>query len=201
MKLRKILLILAISIFVLAVLACIIYAISPLIVVAYDYISHTLFFTSNTFNFIIVVAFFVWLLFGKLDFVGVLENKRKEITEYINNSESKKANAIKYFAETKESLKNIDYETQKIISDAKAIAESIEDKTKNKIEEELAGLENRVKILKEAHESKIKEEISQKIANAAILVSKEYIENSLNEGTHKELIYSFIDNLENMKVE
>jgi len=55
--------------------------------------------------------------------------------------------------------------------------------------------------LKEAHESKAKEEVSRNIALAAVAVSKEYIENSLDENSHKELIYNFINDLDNMKVE
>ena len=43
----------------------------------YNFIQTTPFFTENVFNFILVVAFFIWLLFFKLDIVGLLDKKSK----------------------------------------------------------------------------------------------------------------------------
>ena len=167
----------------------------------YEFIQHCPLFTTNLLNFIIVVAFFIWLLFFKLDVINIFAQKRQKTINAINSSENRKNDSIKYFEETKNSLKNIDKDLEKIDTDAKSLAQKIEEQNAIKIQKEVEGIENRTNILKINHENKAKEEVSQKIASAAIAVSKEYIENSIDENTQKELIYDFINNLENMRVE
>ena len=167
----------------------------------YEFIQHCPLFTTNLLNFIIVVAFFIWLLFFKLDVINIFAQKRQKTINAINSSENRKNDSIKYFEETKNSLKNIAKDLEKIDTDAKSLAQKIEEQNVIKIQKEVEGIENRTNILKINHENKAKEEVSQKIASAAIAVSKEYIENSLDENTQKELIYDFINNLENMRVE
>lgn len=158
-------------------------------------------FKSNVINFILVVLFLYWLLFIKIDIIKFLEDKSKEIIDTIRQAESKKANAIQKLENTKESLKNIDVEMDKIVFDAHNLSDDIRAKSKEKIKKELANIEERTVALEKAHQSKAKEEVSRKVANASILVAKEYIENSLDEATHKELIYNFINDLDNMRVE
>jgi len=161
-----------------------------------NYILH-----SNVFNFILVAYFLYWLLFKKLDVIAFFEKKSQETKRIIQNSIDKKSDAIKHLNTTQEALKNVDSDVNKILSDAQEISKTIEEKSQSKLNSEISDLENREKILKEAHESKAKEEVSRKVAMAAIAVSKEYIEQTLDENTHKELIYNFINDLENMKVE
>ena len=161
-----------------------------------NYILH-----SNFINFIFVAWFLCWLLFKKLDVVAFFEKKSQETKNLIRNSADKKTDAIKHFNETKKALKNVDVDVDKILSDAQEISKTIEEKSQNKLNSEILDLENRTEILKDAHESKAKEEVSRKVAMAAIAVSKEYIEQTLDENTHKELIYNFINDLEKMKVE
>ena len=158
-------------------------------------------FNSNIINFLIVASFLIWLLFFKIDVVKFFDKKSQETKTIITNSEKKKTDAIAHLSETKEALKNVDNDVAKIVQDAKEIANTIEEKSQEKLNSELANLDNRTNILKEAHESKAKEEVSRNIALAAVAVSKEYIENSLDENSHKELIYNFINDLDNMKVE
>ncbi len=161
-----------------------------------EYILH-----SNVINFILVVAFFVWLLFFKIDVVGLLEQKKNQIALAISDSEDKKEEAIKYFADTKESLANVDSDVEKIVQDAKEIAGTIEENSQKKLQEELNNLETRANILKEGYTSKAKDEVSKKVATAAVAISKAYIQNSLDENAHKELIYNFINDLDKMRVE
>ncbi|MCQ2957532.1 MAG: hypothetical protein MJ180_01365 [Candidatus Gastranaerophilales bacterium] len=161
-----------------------------------EYIFH-----SNIINFILVLAFFIWLLFFKLDIIGMLAKKSEETINTIKKSENKKEEAIKHLADTKTSLQNVDNDVKEIVQNAKQLAKNLEEKAESKLKDELVNLENRANILKEGYESKAKEEITKKIANAAVAVSKEYIENSLDENTHRELIYNFINDLENMRVE
>ena len=158
-------------------------------------------FHSNIINFIIVLIFFIWLLFFKLDVIAFFGKKSQETIDTIRNSENKKKDAINHLEETKSSLKNVDSDVKKIVNDAKKIAKTIEEKAEIKLKDELVNLENRSKLLEAGYVSKAKEEISRKISTAAVAVSEEYIKNSLDENTHKELIYNFINDLDNMKVE
>jgi len=158
-------------------------------------------FHSNIINFIIVVVFFIWLLFFKIDIVAFFGKKSQETIDTIKTSENKKTDAINHLEETKTSLENIDNDVRKIVNDAKEIAKTIEEKAEIKLQDELVNLETRTQLLEAGYVSKAKEEISRKISNAAVTVSKEYIENSLDVETHRELIYNFINDLDNMRVE
>ena len=166
----------------------------------YNFIEHNDFFMKNAFNFIIVAGSFIFAYFA-LNVTGIFEKKSKEISDTIKNSEDKKATAISHLEETKNSLKNVDKDIAKIVSDAKELAQVIAEKSDVKLKAELDNLKERENILKDGYEKKAEKEVFIKISNAAISVSKEYIENSLDENTHKELIYDFINNLDNMRVE
>ncbi len=187
--------------FIQSILSPIFTAVANFFAAIYEFIQHCPLFTTNLFNFIIVAGFFIWLLFFKLDIIDVFAKKRQQIINSINSSENRKNDSIKYFNDTKDSLKNINKDIEKIDADAKSVAQKIEEQNAIKIQKEIEGIENRANILKVSHQNKAKEEVSQKIASAAIAVSKEYIENSLDENTQKELIYDFINNLESMRVE
>ena len=158
-------------------------------------------FKSNVINFVLVVLFLYWLLFIKINIIEFLENKSNEIINTIRQAENKKTDAIQKLKNTKDSLKNIDIEMDKIVFDAYNIADDIKTKSKEKTKNEVANIEERTIALEKAHQSKAREEVSRKVAIASILVAKEYIENSLDEATHKELIYNFINDLDNMRVE
>ncbi len=161
-----------------------------------DYIFH-----SNIINFVIVVAFFIWLLFFKLDIIGFFAKKSEETINTIRKSENKKEEAIKNLIDTESSLKNVDSDIKDIIDNAKILAKKIEENSEIKIKEEILNLKSRETALREGYEKKAVKEVSQKVSKAAISVSKEYIENSLDENAHKELIYNFINDLEEMRIE
>ena len=152
----------------------------------YNFIQTTPFFSKNLFNFLVVLGFFAWLLV-KFDFLGILDKKKDEIISTIRNAENRKKQSVKELQNTTNALKNIDKDIEQIVNEAKNIAKNIEQKSQEK--------------LKQGYESKAKIEVSQKIANASVAIAKQYIENSLDENMHKELIYNFINNLENMRVE
>ena len=162
----------------------------------YNFVQTNTFFTTNLFNFILVVAFFVWLLFYFIDVIGILDKKSKETLKTISDSENKKTEAQKQLDDTKKSLQNVDSDVKGIISEANTIAKNIKNNSKAKLEEELSNLKTRENLLKDAQVKKAKNDISVVIANAAVSVSKEYIKNSLDEKTHQELIYNFIDSLD-----
>lgn len=174
--------------------------ISKILATVYNFIQTTPFFSKNLFNFLLVVAFFVWLSI-KFDFIGLLDKKKDEIINLIRHSENEKENSKNELNNTANSLQNIDNDVKKIVDDAKNIAKSIETKSQEKLNEEISNLDKRAEKLKQGYENKAKVEVSQKIANASIAISKHYIENSLDENMHKELIYNFINNLDNMRVE
>ena len=166
----------------------------------YNFIQTNPFFAKNIFNFLVVIAFFIWLLFFKLDVVGLLEKKSQETQATIKDAEDKKISAIKHYNDTKEALKNVDNDVKDIVNNAKEVAKNIEESSKSKLNSELENLETRTKVLEKNQTNKVKEEISQTVANAAVAISEEYIKNSLDEQTHKELIYNFINDLENVGV-
>ena len=167
----------------------------------YKFIQTNTIFTSNLFNFIIVIAFFIWLLFKVVDIMGILDKKRLETVKTITNSENKKAEAENHLVETQKSLENIDSEVKNILTEAKNTARNIENNSENYLKQELENLKSREKLLNAAQINKAKSEVSIVIANAAIAVSEEYIKNSLDDDAHRELINNFIDDLdEGMKL-
>ena len=164
--------------------------------VAYNFIQTNSLFTSNLFNFILVAAFFVWLLFYFIDIVGILDKKSKETIMTITNAENKKAEAQNHLEETKNSLKNVDKDVENIVANAKETAKNNEEHSSAKLSEELQSIKGRTKFIQDSHRAKAEREVSATVANAAVIISKEYIKNSLDEKTHKELIMNFINDLD-----
>ena len=171
-------------------------AIGHFLAEVYKFIQTNPFFTSNLFNFILVAAFFVWLLFYFIDVIGILDKKSKETISTIANAENKKAEAQNHLEETKNSLKNVDKDVENIVANAKETAKANEEQSSAKLSKELQSIKNRTMLIQNSQRDKATNEISATVANAAVAVSKEYIKNSLDEKTHRELIMNFINDLD-----
>ena len=169
------------------------------IVGAYMSFVNTAFVRSNSLNFILFLIFFVWL-FKKIDFSGIIARKRQEIIDTIKKSEEDKLKAKENLEKTQESLKNIDNDIQKIIDDGKNTANLVKKQAEEKVVRELDSIKEKTEKQLEANENKVKNEISKSVVSAAIAISKQHIISSLDEQTQKELIYKFIDELDNLEV-
>ncbi len=154
---------------------------------------------SNSLNFILFLIFFAWL-FKKIDFSGIIAKKRQEIIDTIKKSEEDKINAKENLEKTQESLKNIDDDIQKIIEDGKNTANLVKQQAEERVVKELDSIKEKTEKQFEANENKVKNEISKSVVSAAIAISKQHIISSLDEKTQKELIYKFIDELDNLEV-
>jgi F-type H+-transporting ATPase subunit b len=154
---------------------------------------------SNSLNFILFLIFFAWL-FKKIDFSGIIAKKRQEIIDTIKKSEEDKLKAKENLEKTQDSLKNIDNDIQKIIDDGKNTANLVKQQAEEKVVKELNSIEEKTQKQFEANENKVKNEISKSVVTAAIAISKQHIISSLDETTQKELIYKFIDELDNLEV-
>lgn len=154
---------------------------------------------SNLLNFILFILFFVWL-FKKIDFSGFISKKRQEIIDSIKKSEEDKIKAKENLEKTQDSLKNIDEDVQKIIDDGKNTANLVKQQAEEKVIKEIKSIEEKTEKQLEANENKVKNEISKSVVSAAIAISKQHIISSLDEKTQKELIYKFIDELDNLEV-
>ena len=154
---------------------------------------------SNSLNFILFILFFVWL-FKKIDFSGIISKKRQEIINSIKKSEEDKIKAKENLEKTQDSLKNIDEDVQKIIDDGKNTANLVKQQAEEKVVKEIKAIEEKTEKQLEANENKVKNEISKSVVSAAIAISKQHIISSLDEKTQKELIYKFIDELDNLEV-
>ena len=154
---------------------------------------------SNLLNFILFILFFVWL-FKKIDFSGFISKKRQEIIDSIKKSEEDKIKAKENLEKTQDSLKNIDEDVQKIIDDGKNTANLVKQQAEEKVIKEIKSIEEKTEKQLEANENKVKNEISKSVVSAAIAISKQHIISSLDEKTQKELIYKYIDELDNLEV-
>ncbi len=154
---------------------------------------------SNTLNFLLFIGFFIWL-FIKIDFSGIISKKRQEIIDTIKKSEEDKIKAKENLEKTQESLKNIDNDIQKIIDEGKNTANLVKQQAEEKVVKELNSIKEKTDKQFEANENKVKNEISKSVVSAAIAISKQHIISSLDETTQKELIYKFIDELDNLEV-
>lgn len=139
-----------------------------------------LFVTSNTFNFVVMVALFC-LILKKINIIGILENLRLNIVDSIENVKQKKDSANDKLEKAKDSVKNIDGEIRIQLSDAKNAAKALTDAIFENTEQRIILInENAVKSVA-SEEKSLSAKLTEKAAKAAVALAKNHIIHTLKD--------------------
>ena len=142
----------------------------------------------------ILAMFFVFLLLSYLLFNparNLMEKRQEGIREQMETAAREKQDAIQFKAEYDEKIKNVQKETDEILSEARKKAL----KKESVMLEEAAQIVARANREVELEKSKVKDEMKQEIINVATAMAGKIVASSLDESKQSQLL---ADTLEEM---
>lgn len=151
---------------------------------------------SWTFVFQLANTFVLYLVLKKFLFepvTNMLQNRKKEIEESINEAENKNAEAETYRNDYLQKLQASENEGKNIIDNAVKKAEIKSVNIINAAKEEAGGLKERAAVDIQREKKKAINEIKNDISSIAILAASKVLEGEVNEERNKVLVSKFID--------
>ena len=146
----------------------------------------------------ILAMFFVFLLLSYLLFNparNLMEKRQEGIREQMETAAREKQDAIQVKAEYDEKIKNVQKETDEILSEARKKALKKESVMLEEAREEAAQIVARANREVELEKSKVKDEMKQEIINVATAMAGKIVASSLDESKQSQLL---ADTLEEM---
>ncbi len=147
----------------------------------------------------ILAMFFVFLLLSYLLFNparNLMEKRQEGIREQMETAAREKQDAIQFKAEYDEKIKNVQKETDEILSEARKKALKNEERVMfEEAREEAAQIVARANREVELEKSKVKDEMKQEIINVATAMAGKIVASSLDESKQSQLL---ADTLEEM---
>lgn len=146
----------------------------------------------------ILAMFFVFLLLSYLLFNparNLMEKRQEGIREQMETAAREKQDAIQFKAEYDEKIKNVQKETDEILSEARKKALEKESVMLEEAREEAAQIVARANREVELEKSKVKDEMKQEIINVATAMAGKIVASSLDESKQSQLL---ADTLEEM---
>lgn len=146
----------------------------------------------------ILAMFFVFLLLSYLLFNparNLMEKRQEGIHEQMETAAREKQDAIQFKAEYDEKIKNVQKETDEILSEARKKALKKESVMLEEAREEAAQIVARANREVELEKSKVKDEMKQEIINVATAMAGKIVASSLDESKQSQLL---ADTLEEM---
>ena len=146
----------------------------------------------------ILAMFFVFLLLSYLLFNparNLVEKRQEGIREQMETAAREKQDAIQFKAEYDEKIKNVQKETDEILSEARKKALKKESVMLEEAREEAAQIVARANREVELEKSKVKDEMKQEIINVATAMAGKIVASSLDESKQSQLL---ADTLEEM---
>ena len=146
----------------------------------------------------ILAMFFVFLLLSYLLFNparNLMEKRQEGSREQMETAAREKQDAIQFKAEYDEKIKNVQKETDEILSEARKKALKKESVMLEEAREEAAQIVARANREVELEKSKVKDEMKQEIINVATAMAGKIVASSLDESKQSQLL---ADTLEEM---
>ena len=146
----------------------------------------------------ILAMFFVFLLLSYLLFNparNLMEKRQEGIREQMETAAREKQDAIQFKAEYDEKIKNVQKETDEILSEARKKALKKESVMLEEAREEAAQIVARANREVDLEKSKVKDEMKQEIINVATAMAGKIVASSLDESKQSQLL---ADTLEEM---
>lgn len=154
---------------------------------------------SNTFNFILFVAIFVWI-FKKINIKVLIESLHARIVEAIETAKKTKEEAHANLKEVEKSVENLPQELEEIIKEAKTSAHVIGEKILDDAKKQVENIGANAKKIIDAEEKMIVSMLTQKVSKASVEAAKSHITNSLvnNLELHEKYINESIEELDRL---
>ena len=158
-----------------------------------------LIFSSNIFNFILVIIFLVWASKKTKVFSAIAETQNL-IKRGITNSDEEKNKAESQFQAEKKKVEKVNDEVRIIIREANGIASSLADRILEEAEIQSKEMNQRAEKVIKAADKSASNEVARDISKAAFIIAEEHIKQAMDDKLHKKYIDEFINDLETLKV-
>lgn len=133
---------------------------------------------SNTFNFVLLVAIFVYFA-SKLDFSKILAKLQQDIINAIEAVKNNKKLAGEKLEKAKDSVKNLDSEIELEIKQANDTARAISETIFGTAGKRIETINNNVAKSIRNEEKSLSDKLTEKAASAAVALAKNHIINTL----------------------
>lgn len=146
----------------------------------------------------ILAMFFVFLLLSYLLFNparNLMEKRQEGIREQMETAAREKQDAIQFKAEYDEKIKNVQKETDEILSEARKKALKKESVMLEEAREEAAQIVARANREVELEKSKVKDEMKQEIINVATAMAGKIVASSLDESKQSQLLADILEEM------
>lgn len=153
-------------------------------------------FKSNVINWVILICL---LIYGINKLVPPMLKKREEsINNELNSAAKIKAESDAFFAEQKQNLENAQKESDKIVDEAKAVAQQLKTEILNQTTREVADLQNKLESAIANERQMIVTEVRTAAVEAAVQLSQQYLEKNVTESDNKRLLSQFMQELDSL---
>ncbi len=129
---------------------------------------------SNTFNFVLLVAIFCFI-FKKINISKILEKLQNDIINAIENVKNSKNIADLKLSKAKESIKNLDKDIENQMAQANKTAQSIADTIFQNTDKSIELINKNVDKVISTEEKSLSSALTEKTAQAAILIAQNHI--------------------------
>lgn len=133
---------------------------------------------SNTFNFVLLVAIFCFI-FKKIDISKILDKLQTDIVNTIENVKNNKNLAGIKLSKAKDSIKNLDKDIELQMEQANITAKSITDNIFQAAEKNIELINKNIDKVIATEEKTISSSLTEKTAEAAILIAENHIVTTL----------------------
>lgn len=152
---------------------------------------------SNTFNFLLVLAFFYWLI-PKINLSEKLGNLVNSVKSYVGEAEKEKSNAQRRLNIIKNKIEKLPNEIKRIERSANNNIENLDKKSKEIIEEKKQDIDNNVKRIMDLETKKFKSKLTSLLSEASVNLARDNAVKQLenNREMHDKYIYDAIEEID-----
>ena len=156
---------------------------------------------SNAINFVIMVAFFLFIAY-KMKVSQAVENHRASIQKTIEDSDLLKKDSAEELQKVEKSLENLPQELEGILKNAEQTAKAYESKTKAEIDKLVQSIKDNTEKQISAEEKHTNSVVLKNAGNASVEVAQKQVMKALerDNSLHRKLISDFINEIDGLEV-
>ncbi len=153
-------------------------------------------FKSNVINWLFLVGFLIYAWSKMVP--PMLEKRAKSIEDAIASSKQTQAESEAFLKEQKGKLDNAQKEADKIVDEAKVVAQQLKAEIESQTKREVADLEKKLEAAIDNERLMIVTEVRSAAAKAAVELSRVYLEKNVTEADNKRLLTQFMQQLDSL---
>lgn len=153
-------------------------------------------FKSNVINWLLLVGF---LIYGFNKIVPpMLAQRERAIKEQMDAADRARKESEAFFLEQSSKLENAQKETDKIVDEAKQVAEHLASEIEQQTTREIAFLQAKLESAIANERQMIVTEVRSAAVEAAVKLSRDYLESNVSDSDNKRLLSEFMQELDGL---